>query len=122
MAGPPKRRAQAEKDPQQDSSNGSSSESRDNTQRSDPKSIPRLDGNRDPGIKVPAIEYTRPTDLKNISDFLGLAGWYTARGVSTNVLLPHYACTCTSFRHETSFPMLVWSNIQTHRALQWLRV
>ncbi|KAH9879904.1 hypothetical protein J1614_001928 [Plenodomus biglobosus] len=88
MAGPTKRRAQAEKDPEQGSSKESSSESRDPTQRSAPKNIPRLDGNRDPGIKVPAIDYTKPSDLKNISEFLGLAGWYTARGVSSNVPYP----------------------------------
>jgi eukaryotic translation initiation factor 2C len=45
MAGPSKRRAQAEKKPE-GSSNGSSSASRDPTQRSEPKSIPRFDGNR----------------------------------------------------------------------------
>jgi len=107
MAGPPKRRAQADKPSQNASSNGSSSESRQLTQRAPSKSIPRLDGNRDPNIRVPAIEYTRPTDLKNISDFLGLAGWYAARGVSSNTLLPQYACTCISVRQKTSSPMLV---------------
>jgi eukaryotic translation initiation factor 2C len=92
MAGPPKKRAQAEKKPD-GSSNGSSSGSRDPTQRSALQSIPRLDGNRDPSGRLAAVEYTVPTDLKNISDFLGLAGWYTARGVSTNAHLsqPAYA-------------------------------
>jgi hypothetical protein len=95
MAGPRQNRAQAEKPPQ-GSSQGSSSASRDPTQRS-LKSIPRLDGNRDPGALAP-IEYTVPTDLKNISEFLGLAGWYAARGVSTNAPLsqPAYACTFAS--------------------------
>jgi hypothetical protein len=92
MARAVKNRAQAEKQPQ-GSSDGSSSASRDPTQRSTPKSIPRFDGNRDPSAGV--LEYTRPTDLKSISEFLGLAGWYAARGVSTNALLsqPVYACT-----------------------------
>jgi len=85
MAGPAKKRAQAEKKPE-GSSNGSSSASRDPTQRSVPKSIPRLDGNRDPGVGG-VLDYTKPTDLKNISEFLGLAGWYQARGVSANALL-----------------------------------
>jgi len=86
MGGPtPKRRAQAEN--QGFSSDGSSSASRDPTQRSEPKSINKLDGNRDPTAGV--LDYTRPTDLKNISEFLGLAGWYAARGVSTNP--PAYA-------------------------------
>jgi eukaryotic translation initiation factor 2C len=81
MGAPAKKRAQAEKQPQ-GSSKGSSSASRDPTQRS----IPRLDGNRDPAVAP--TEYTRPTDLKNISEFLGLAGWYAARGVSANTLVP----------------------------------
>lgn len=81
MGGPPaKRRAQNEKK-SEDSSQGSS-ESRDPTQRSAPKSIPRVDGNRDPTVGV--LDYTRPNDLKNLSEFLGLGGWYAARGVSTN--------------------------------------
>lgn len=85
MAGPAKKRAQADKQPS-GSSNGSSSESRDPTQRSVPKSIPRLDGNRDPSIKA-VVDYANPNDLKNISDFLGLGGWYAARGVSKTTIL-----------------------------------
>jgi hypothetical protein len=113
MAGPPQNRAQAEKPPQ-GSSQGSSSASRDPTQRS-LKSIPSVDGNRDPGALAP-IEYTVPTDLKNISEFLGLAGWYAARGVSTNAPLsqPAYACTFASkhfqlhcLRMQTGFSPLV---------------
>jgi eukaryotic translation initiation factor 2C len=93
MARPTKKRAQAERQPQ-GSSSGSSSASRDPTQRSVVKSIPRLDGNRDPAV-ASVLEYTRPTDLKNISEFLGLAGWYAARGVSTNTLLSQLAYACT---------------------------
>jgi eukaryotic translation initiation factor 2C len=90
MAGPAKRRAQAEK-----KSTGSSDtqpSSNDRTQRSSPKAIAPLDGNMDPDApravtqvagRVPA-NYTNAKDLKNISDFLGMAGWYTARGVSPN--------------------------------------
>jgi hypothetical protein len=103
MAGAPKNRAQAEKPPQ-GSSQGSSSASRDPTQRS-LKSIPRLDGNRDPGPLAP-IEYTVPTDLKNISEFLGLAGWYAARGVSTNALLSQPAYTCTIPSKHPQLPCL----------------
>jgi eukaryotic translation initiation factor 2C len=80
MAGPTKKRAQREKQPQ-GSSNSSSSESRD--------AIRGYDGNRDPNIekgKAP-IDYSKENDLKNISEFLGFNGWYTARGVSTNALL-----------------------------------
>jgi eukaryotic translation initiation factor 2C len=96
MGGPGKRRAQAEK--QQNSSSGdSSSPSRDPTQRSTPKSIPRLDGNKDPVAGRIPIEYSKPTDLKNISEALGLGGWYAARGVSANDFL--------LFRpHAVSFP------------------
>jgi len=98
MGGPPaKRNAQAEKKPQ-GSSQGSSSESRDPTQRSAQRSIPKLDGNRDPAVGV--IDYTRPGDLKNLSEFLGLAGWYAARGVSTNAVLSQP----TSTRLRKHFP------------------
>ncbi|KAL1800152.1 hypothetical protein ACET3X_000494 [Alternaria dauci] len=86
MAGPAKKRAQAEKQ-SNGSSNGSSSQSRDPTQRSAPKSIPRLDGNRDPNVRVP-VDYSDPRDLKNISDFLGMAGWYQARGITIPGSLP----------------------------------
>jgi hypothetical protein len=90
MAGPAKKRAQADKQAN-GSSNGSSSESRDPTQRSAPKSIPRLDGNRDPNVRAP-VDYTDPRDLKNISDFLGISGWYQARGVSTNNPMSQPSC------------------------------
>ncbi|KAA8613409.1 eukaryotic translation initiation factor 2C 2 [Pyrenophora tritici-repentis] len=85
MAGPPKPRMQAEKQPNS-SSDGSSSASR-NPQRSMTKSIPRLDGNRDPSTKI-AIDYTQPNDLKNLSEFLGMAGWYAARGMKIPESLP----------------------------------
>ena len=100
MAGPAKKRAQADKQPN-GSSNGSSSESRDPTQRSVPKPIPRLDGNRDPSIKA-VVDYANPNDLKNISDFLGLGGWYAARGVSTNTIF-FSACAC-----------IMHTSVQTH--------
>lgn len=88
MGGPAKRRAEAEK--ATSSSGGSSGRSHDATERSTPKSIPRLDGNRDPivtNIGHNAIDYSRPQDLKNISEALGYAGWCVARGVSTNAPL-----------------------------------
>jgi hypothetical protein len=87
MAGPAKKRAQVEKQ-SGDSSNGSASHSHDLTQRSAPKSIPRLDGNRDPAVRK-AVDYTTPNDLKNISEFLGMRGWYAARGVSTTLPNKH---------------------------------
>ena len=90
MGRPAKRNATVEKKPS-GSSSGSSSASRDPTQRSAPKSIPRLDGNRDPHVNG-VLDYTRPTDLKNISEFLGIAGWYTARGVSTNAFPSQPTC------------------------------
>lgn len=106
MAGPTKHRAQREKE-LQGSSNASSSESRDPTQRSIPKSIPRLDGNRDPTGKLPGVlAYTKPTDLKNISDFLGIAGWCTARGVSTNTIPSHAACQ--QWPCKQSPPIFTW--------------
>jgi eukaryotic translation initiation factor 2C len=103
MAGPSKQRARVEKQPE-GSSNGSSSASRDPTQRSEPKSIPRLDGNRDPIEHC--VDKMRVTDLKNISEFLGLEGWYAARGVSTNTLLsqPAHAYTLPSKHLPSPLP------------------
>jgi eukaryotic translation initiation factor 2C len=103
MAGPAKKRAVAEKS--NGSSNGSSSAaSRDPTQRSE-KSIPHFDGNRDPNVQC-AVDYSDPRDLKNISDFLGLAGWYTARGVSINTLLsrPNVSYMHAPFHANTPHP------------------
>ncbi|KAK7193057.1 hypothetical protein DPSP01_007599 [Paraphaeosphaeria sporulosa] len=93
MGGPSKRRAKAEKKGTSSSGN-SSGRSRDATERSNPKSIPRLDGNRDPhptgpGLsRNPVIEYSRPQDLKNISEALGYAGWCVARGLEIPGELP----------------------------------
>jgi eukaryotic translation initiation factor 2C len=114
MAGPSKRRAIAEKQPhQQGSSQGSSSASRDPTQRSTPQSISRLDGNRDPSLAATTggvLDYTRPTDLKNISEFLGLAGWYVARGVSTNAFQFLFPFACSS---DTNTARIHAANMQT---------
>lgn len=109
MAGPAKKRAQAEKNnsasSEQRSSGGSGG--RDATPRSTPKSIPRLDGTREriiPEGKAPA-DYSKITDLKNISEFLGLAGWYTARGVSPPIsllfpfLFVFHACEAMHMHH-----------------------
>lgn len=85
MGRPAKKHAQAEKKPSADTSSDSSV-SHDATQRSITKSIPRLDGNRDPTSNG-VLAYTKPTSLKNISEFLGLGGWYTARGVSPDNFL-----------------------------------
>ncbi|KAF2871011.1 eukaryotic translation initiation factor 2C 2 [Massariosphaeria phaeospora] len=97
MAGASKRRAQAEKQAAASSASQDSSSAAQDTQRSTPKSIPRLDGNKDPmpgPVKVAnknraaPVDYFKPNDLKNISDFLGLAGWYTARGYTIPDSLP----------------------------------
>ncbi|KAJ4348243.1 Protein argonaute [Didymosphaeria variabile] len=90
MGGPSKRRAQDEKKSSSSSGN-SSGRSRDATERSVPKSIPRLDGNRDPvtvGTGSNAVDYSRPQDLKNISEALGYAGWCIARGLEIPGELP----------------------------------
>ena len=88
MAGPAKQRAQKEKQQQQQQAgffNESSSASHDPTQHS----INKPNGNKDPhGHGVGVMDYTKPNDLKNLSEFLGMSGWYTARGVSTNVSSP----------------------------------
>ncbi|KAF1950228.1 eukaryotic translation initiation factor 2C 2 [Byssothecium circinans] len=87
MAGA-KRRAAAEKKQGTSSSGDSSSNSRNPTTNSQEKAIPRLDGNRDPTAALPPVEYSKPTDLKNISEFLGLGGWYVARGEKAPAGLP----------------------------------
>jgi eukaryotic translation initiation factor 2C len=96
MAGPAKKRAQKEKHQQQaGSSKDSSSASRDPTQRS----INKFDGNKDPtGHGNGVLDYTKPNDLKNLSEFLGISGWYTARGVSANALFPTQFCIHASAR------------------------
>jgi hypothetical protein len=116
MAGPPKKRAQAEKQ------NAGSSESQqssrdagyDATKRSSPASIPRLDGNRDPGVpdRGAAINYSKLTDLKNISEFMGIAGWCVARGVST----PHHSPSLIS--PHRSVPSAVSCGRPTSKRLQ----
>lgn len=91
MAGPAKQHAKKEKQQQQQarSSNDASSISRDPTQRS----INKFDGNKDPhGHGAGVLDYTRPNDLKNLSEFLGMSGWYTARGVSSNAPLSTTMC------------------------------
>lgn len=93
-AGAKKRYAGNEAKPKHESSNGSSSgeASRDPTQRA----IKAFDGNRDPSIpdgRRP-IDYMTTGSLKNLSEFLGAAGWYAARGVSTkNSHSPTPICT-----------------------------
>lgn len=91
MAGPAKSRSNAQKQQQQQAARSSdnSSSSRGPTQRS----INKFDGNKDPhGHGTGVMDYTRPNDLKNLSEFLGMSGWYTARGVSANT--PISACIC----------------------------
>lgn len=85
MAGPAKQKQhkQEKQEQKQARSSDDSSSSRNNTQRS----INKYDGNKDPaGHGKGVLDYTRPQDLKNLSDFLGFAGYEVARGVSTNAL------------------------------------
>lgn len=90
MAGPAKNRNHQQKHQQQTGrSSDNSSSSRDPTQRS----ISKFDGNKDPhGHGAGVMDYTRPNDLKNLSEFLGMGGWAAARGVSTSGPDMH-ACT-----------------------------
>ncbi|KAF1946406.1 Piwi-domain-containing protein [Clathrospora elynae] len=116
MAGPAKKRAQAEKK-HSGSSNGSSSESRDPTQRSTPKSIPHLDGNRDPSISRIPIDYSVPTDLKNISDFLGLGGWYAARGLAIPGSLPQRPKKFNTYGKECGITLNTFNVVKTPTAV-----
>lgn len=90
MAGPSKLRKNKEEKQQQKQQREEAS-SADNSSGSRPtqRSINKFDGNRDPdGHGVGVLEYTRPNDLKNLSEFLGFAGWCAARGVSANAPVP----------------------------------
>lgn len=107
MAGPSKQRNQKGEKQQQKQQN--QAHSTDNSSGSLPtgRSIDRYDGNRDPdGHGVGVMEYTRLNDLKNLSDFLGFAGWCAARGVSANAPVPHpaYACRQTNGGHASVYP------------------
>lgn len=100
MAGAGKRRAKAEAAA---SSSGEPSSSEGKTQsqsqspgvqrpspeqssesRSTPASLSRYDGNADPQRPGAAFEVTS----RNVNDTLGIAAWYTARGVSQAFLFP----------------------------------
>lgn len=97
MAGPAKQRSQHQKQKQQQTARSvdNSSSSRDPTQRS----INKFDGNKDPhGHGQGVLDYTRPNDLKNLSEFLGMSGWYTARGVSSNAPISARICMHASNR------------------------
>ncbi|KAF2789751.1 Piwi-domain-containing protein [Melanomma pulvis-pyrius CBS 109.77] len=119
MAGPAKKRAHAEKktsgpsDAQQ-----SSREDAGRTQRSTPKSIPRLDGNKDPAVshadpnRAP-IDYSRANDLKNISDFLGMAGWYVARGYTIPDSLPQRPAKFNNLGRECALTLNTFNVLQS---------
>jgi|SRR5690242_1024598 len=78
-----------------------SSASRNPTQRS----INKFDGNKDPhGHGKGVLDYTRPNDLKNLSEFLGMGGWYTARGVSSNAPVSARICMHASNRLPWAAP------------------
>lgn len=88
MAGPAKQRVQKEKQ-QQEQQAGFSNESSSTSCDPAPHSADKPNGNKDPnGHGVGVMDYTKPNDLKNLSEFLGMSGWYTARGVSTNLSTP----------------------------------
>jgi eukaryotic translation initiation factor 2C len=99
MGGPAKNRLQKEKQ-----SAGSSNES---SQGPTNRSVPRFDGNRDPTLGFrregeSAVEYSKESDLKNISEFLGLGGWYAARGVSLPQSLPQRPKQFNQYGKETT--------------------
>jgi eukaryotic translation initiation factor 2C len=95
MGGPAKNRSQKEK-PSSSSTNESSGQS-----------VPRFDGNRDPNLDFrrpgeSAVEYSKANDLKNISEFLGIGGWYTARGVAVPSSLPQRPKQFNQYGKETT--------------------
>ncbi|KAF2278534.1 Piwi-domain-containing protein [Westerdykella ornata] len=108
MAGPAKARAQAEKKP---SASSDSQPSGETGQRTTQRSIPRLDGNRDrlPGLH--AVDYTKHTDLKNLSEFLGAGGWYTARGFEIPDSLPQRPKELNKYGRETAVALNTYNVI-----------
>lgn len=105
MAGPSKRKAHGDKKPDS-SSGGSSAASQGAATRSTPRSIGRVDGNRDPEVYQPPEAYSVANDLKNLSEFLSTKGWYTARGVSSIPPCSPYALPFTTrpTLHNTALP------------------
>ncbi|KAF2008199.1 eukaryotic translation initiation factor 2C 2 [Amniculicola lignicola CBS 123094] len=118
MGGPSKRHARAEKKASGSgpgSSEGQQSSSNALTQRSTPRSIPRIDGNRDPvaiGGRIP-VEYSKANDLKNISEFLGMAGWYVARGYAIPDSLPSRPPKFNNFGREISLTLNTYNVLQS---------
>ncbi|KAL5121167.1 Protein argonaute [Pleosporales sp. CAS-2024a] len=104
MGGPTSSKPHVKANKQPQGSSDGSSASRDPTQRSVPKSINKLDGNRDPST-MGVLGHTRPTDLKNMSDFLGHTGWYTARGMDIPNSLPQRPKKFCSFGREVSITL-----------------
>lgn len=109
MAGPASAQKQKQKQQKQQQqqqqpaarSADNSSASRNPTQRS----INKFDGNKDPhGHGKGVLDYTRPNDLKNLSEFLGMGGWYTARGVSSNAPFSARVCMHASNRLPRAAP------------------
>ncbi|KAF2641273.1 Piwi-domain-containing protein [Massarina eburnea CBS 473.64] len=113
MGAPPRRRAQAEKKGTSSSDNSSSNNSRNATTLSSEKAISRLDGNRDPAAarRIP-VEYSKPTDLKNISDFLGIGGWYAARGQAVPETLPQRPIKFNTLGKEAPIVLNTFNVIQ----------
>ncbi|KAF2470296.1 eukaryotic translation initiation factor 2C 2 [Lindgomyces ingoldianus] len=118
MVGPAKKRAQAENKGSGSSEGRKSSQESSGrdvaTQRSTPKSIPRLDGNRDPIVldRNAPITYTKPGDLKNISEFLGMRGWYTARGIEIPDSLPYRPSKFNTLGTELAVTLNTYNVIQ----------
>ncbi|KAF2201527.1 Piwi-domain-containing protein [Delitschia confertaspora ATCC 74209] len=90
MAGPNKKRADTVKKSSGHSKGQDSRGSSDNMPRSSPKRIGNFDGANDSGSvkKRKPEDYIPKRDLLNISDFLGMQGWYAARGVEIPNSLP----------------------------------
>ncbi|OCK86160.1 Piwi-domain-containing protein [Lepidopterella palustris CBS 459.81] len=96
MAGPGKRRAQAERVSQNSSEKHAASEHATTTQEqsresSTGKSPPRYDGNRDPqtlDLATRTLPPAKYANLRNIAEGLGMAGWAVARGFELPPTLP----------------------------------
>ncbi|KAF2018363.1 eukaryotic translation initiation factor 2C 2, partial [Aaosphaeria arxii CBS 175.79] len=109
MAGPGKKRAGQEK--AASSSTDTQQSSRDTAQQGTAKPIAAYDGHGDSSALVP-INYSNERDLKNISEFLGMAGWYAARGSTIPQGLPQRPPILNQYGREA------FVSLNTYQVLQ----
>ncbi|KAF3005095.1 hypothetical protein E8E13_009910 [Curvularia kusanoi] len=110
MAGPSKQRVQRQEKQQKQQAR-----SADNSSASRPTqgSINKYDGNRDPDSPGQGVmDYTRLNDLKNLSEFLGMAGWCVARGFAIPSSLPQRPKNFNTYGKEATITLNTFNVIK----------